>query len=213
MRSSRALATSLRASKNEFAVLRNTDSLVLKKAFRKSATLVAMSYLLSSSIPVMAKPAEVRISVERELAFGTFMIFGSGRRTIGANGIVTDESIVALEGTIPSPAQFTVTYDRGNENNHVLDVEIEVFVSTTPMVRIGGVEGRLSNYQTDLPGFGRVSSGQPLRILLPNCRTRTCSRTFRLGATLDVSRTFGGADLVIPIPIDAILISDDRQRR
>ena len=161
----------------------------------------------------MAKPAEVRVSVDSELAFGSFMVFGAGRRTVGVNGMVSDEAIVALEGTIPSPAQFTVTYDRGNENKHVLDIEVELYISPASAVRVGGVEGRLSVFETDLPGAMRVTNGQPIRISIPNCRTRTCSRSFRLGATLNVSRSFGGASLVIPIPVDAVLISDDRQRR
>ncbi|MEW4448907.1 DUF4402 domain-containing protein [Qipengyuania sp. JC766] len=168
---------------------------------------------IAAAPPVAAKPAEVRISVDRELDFGSFMVFGNARRSVAANGAVTDDSIVALEGTIPAPAQFTVTYDRGNANRHVLDVEVELYISPASAVRIGGVEGRLSSYETDLPGARRVTGGQPIRISIPNCRTRTCSVTFRLGATLDVSRQYGGARLVVPIPVDAVLVSDDRQRR
>lgn len=159
---------------------------------------------------------EVRVSADSELRFGTFMVFGRGARTVGVNGTVTDESIVALEGTVPGPAQFTVIYDRGNESGNsgrqTRDIEIEIYISPSQRVRDGGVEGALSNLTTDLPGALRVTEGQPVRISIPNCRTRTCSRTFKVGATLNVDRTYGGASLAIPIPVDAVLISDDRQR-
>ena len=183
---------------------------------RKWARAIVSSLAILSctvaSTPAFAEPAEVRISVESDLNFGTFMVFGSGRRAVNINGLVTDQNIVAMEGNLPAPAQFTVTYDRGNENKHVLDIEIELYINPPSNVRVGGVEGSLSALETDLPGAMRVTHGQPIRITMPNCRTRTCSRTFRVGGTLDVSRMYGGAYLVIPIPIDAVLISDNRQR-
>lgn len=185
----------------------------LMQPCRLAGLLLAAPLCLLASVSASAKPAEVRISVDSELNFGTFMVFGSGRRSIGPNGIVVDEAIIALENTIPRPAQFTVTYDRGNESKHVLDIELELFISPTPGVTIGGVEGRLTNFETDLSGASRVTSGQPIRITLPNCRTRTCSQSFRLGATLNVTRSYGGAVLIIPIPVDAVIISDDRQRK
>ncbi len=142
------------------------------------------------------------------------MVFGSGRRTVDVRGGVIDEAIVPLEGSIPAPARFTVTYDRGNQNRQVLDIEIDLFLSTVGAVRMQGVEGRLSALQTDLPGASLPDAGQPIRLSIPNCRTRTCSRTFHVGGTLNVTRgPGGGASLVIPIPIYADLVSDDRQRR
>lgn len=139
------------------------------------------------------------------------MVFGSGSRTVNAGGGVVDVSIVPLEGNIPSPARFTVLYDRGNNSRHAIDIELELVMSSPGPVRIGGVEGRLSAFETDLPQALRIQPGQAVRISLPNCRTRVCSQSFQLGARLDVTRQFGGARLVIPIPFDVAVISADRE--
>lgn len=165
------------------------------------------------SQPAAAKEPEVRISADSELTFSTFMIFGSGSRTVSPSGTVSDNGVVALEGTTPAPARFTITYDRGNENNHVLDIELELVISAPPLVRQGGVEARLSGYATDLPGALRVDAGRAVRVTIPNCRTRVCTRSFQIGGRLDVTRNFGGAMLVVPIPVDVTVISADRQRR
>lgn len=179
------------------------------------ATLAAAGLLLlaSTSQQVQAKVPEVRISADSELTFGTFMIFGSGSRTVGTTGTVRDNGVVALEGTRPAPARFTISYDRGNENNHVLDIELELVISAPPLVRQGGVEARLSAYETDLPGALRVDAGRAMRVTMPNCRTRVCTRSFQVGGRLDVTRNFGGAMLVVPILVDVTVISADRQRR
>ncbi|MFL0354958.1 DUF4402 domain-containing protein [Erythrobacter sp. GH1-10] len=161
-------------------------------------------------VSVRAAPPEVRIVPDRELSFGSFMVFGSGSRTISANGGVIDVSIVPLEGNTPVPAHFTVLYDRGNNSRHVIDVELELVMSSPVPVRVGGVEGKLSAFETDLPQALRIRPGQAIRISLPNCRTRVCSQSFQLGARLDVTRDFGGASIVIPIPFDVAVISVDR---
>lgn len=154
----------------------------------------------------------MRVIPNSELHFGSFMVFGSGSRTVTASGTVSDSSIVALEGDPPAPARFTVLYDRGNNSRHSMDIELELVMSPTAPVRIGGVSGELSAFETDLPQALRISPGQAIRISMTNCRTRICSRSFRLGATLNVSRTHGGASLVVPIPFDVAVISVDRQR-
>lgn len=190
-------------------------SFLLRAPVAFAGVLLGLSGLSSPAMakPLVAKPAEVRVTVESEMHFGTFMIFGSGRRTLGVNGTVIDNSIIALEGTRPSPAQFTVSYDRGNESRHVLDIEIELYITAPDSVQINGVTGRLSALETNIPGASRPAEGQPIRITIPNCRTRVCSRSFSIGGTLDVTRAYGGASLTIPILFDAILLSDDRQRR
>ncbi len=159
-----------------------------------------------------ARP-EVRITPDSELRFGTFMVFGSGSRTVSALGNVTDVSIVPLEGDPVRPARFTVSYDRGNESRHVLDIELELFITPPASVRVQGVDARLSAFETDLPGSQSITAGQPVRVNLNNCRDRVCSMSFYVGGRLDVSRQYGGASLVIPIPVDATVISAERQRR
>jgi len=177
-----------------------------------AAISAALLTALGLSDAAEGKTPEVSITSESELHFGTFMVFGSGSRTVTAGGAVIDGSIVALEGAAPMPARFSVTYDRGSGNNHVLDIELELVISNPPGVREGGVEGSVSGFQTDLPGASQVAPGQAIRLFLRNCRSRTCSRNFHVGGRLDVTRHFGGADLAIPITMDATVISVERLR-
>lgn len=157
-----------------------------------------------------AKTPEVRIRQQGDLSFGTFMVFGSGARSVSAAGAVIDRSIVPIEGTQARPARFVIEYDRGNESRRTLDVTVEVTLTAPAQVRQGGVDARLSALETDLPGHRNVASGETLQLRLANCRTRVCSRTFNVGARLDVTRHYGGADIFIPIGIDARLISAER---
>ena len=174
----------------------------------------AVLAVASLSERVGAKTPEVRIDPLSDLSFGRFMVFGSGTRTVSASGAVSDSSIVALEGgASPGPARFTISYDRGNQSRHTLNIELEVVMSAAPQVRQGGVDARLSAFETNLPGALRINPGQAIRISMPNCRTRICSRSFQVGGRLDVTRRFGGANLLIPIPLDATVISVERQRR
>ncbi len=179
------------------------------------AALLAAGLFIASVIvaPPSARAAdpEARIIPDSELNFGTFMVFGSGSRTINANGAVSDISIVSLEGNSPAPGRFTVLYDRGNNSRHTLDVELELVMSPVSPVRIDGVRGRLSAFETDLPQALRIAPGQAIRISLPNCRTKICSKSFRLGARLDVSRDYGGANLVVPVPFDVTVVSVNRE--
>jgi len=163
-------------------------------------------------VPAQAKNPEVSLTAISDLHFGTFMVFGNGARTVSASGAVTDVGIVALEDRAPSPARFTISYDRGNESRHGLDLVFELVMSAPAPVRQGGVEARLYGYETDLPGAMRIDPGRPVRVNVPNCRTRVCSRSFQVGARLDVNRRFGGAEIVVPIPMDVTVISAERQR-
>ncbi|RJY09147.1 DUF4402 domain-containing protein [Aurantiacibacter aquimixticola] len=182
---------------------------------------LAKSALLIGAIPLNAElpssndvdPARVTIRAESDLHFGTFMVFGTGRRTVSANGLVTDDAIVALEGSTPSPARFTVTYDRGNQSRRVLDIEIDLHVYDTSRVTVDGIEADVSSIQTDIPGATRLESGRPIRISIPNCRTRICTSTFSVGGTLTVSRSYGGASLTVPLPVYVELVSEGRPRR
>jgi hypothetical protein len=174
-----------------------------------SAACLALAILLASA--AIAKPQEVRVRNQGTLQFGTFMVFGSGSRLVSATGVVTDTTIVQIDGSLPRPARFTVEYDRGNESRQVLDITIELVMTAPSSVRFGGVDARLSAFETDLPGHTRVSSGEPMTVRLTNCRSRICSTTFAVGGRLDVTRNFGGAKINIPITIDARIVARDRQ--
>lgn len=138
------------------------------------------------------------------------MVFGSGSRSVTANGAVIDTSIVSLDGSIPRPARFTIEYDRGNESKQVLEVTVELVISAPSSVRFGGVDARLSAFETDLPGHARISSGDVMIVRLTDCRARVCSKTFTVGGRLDIRRNFGGAKVDIPINVDARILERER---
>ena len=175
-------------------------------------------FMVTASVSILAsgtlhpKTPEVLIVSESDLQFGKFMVFGTGSRTVSASGVVRDLSIVPLEGARTAPARFTLSYDRGNESKHVLDIELEIVLSAPPAVMIDGVSGRVSELETDLAGTGRVSPGQPIRVRMRNCRTRVCSQSFQVGGKISVDRRYGGAVLSIPIPIDATVLMAERLR-
>lgn len=147
---------------------------------------------------------------QSDLSFGTFMVFGNGSRSVSASGAVVDRAIVTLDGRQPRPARFTIEYDRGNESKQVLDVTIELVMSAPSSLRFGGVDARLSAFETDLPGHSRVASGEAMTVRLTDCRARVCSRTFTVGGRLDLTRNFGGAMVDIPINIDARITERER---
>lgn len=170
-----------------------------------------MATLCLPTSPATANTPQVSVLPESELSFGTFMVFGSGSRTVSPVGAVSDIGIVALEGQPIAPARFTISYDRGNQSRNAMELELEVVLSVPPPTRMGGVEARLSAFETDLPGAMRITPGRPFRLIISDCRTRICSRTFQVGGRLDVTRHFGGAQLVLPIPVDVAVISIDRR--
>lgn len=166
---------------------------------------------LSLGAPVFAQDSGVRIRMQGELSFGTFMVFGNGSRRVSSSGIVSDNAIVPLEGNTPQPARVTIEYDRGNNSRDPLDVLIEAVISTPGRQRFGGVEARVARLFTDVPGHRRVSSGEVMRIRLTNCRARLCSRSFNVGGRLRINRLYGGAKIDIPLAVDARVVSVDRQ--
>lgn len=153
-------------------------------------------------------PRQIVITPDSDLRFGRFLVFGSGARVVSASGATTNYSVFPVPGDLTGPARFTVTYDRGNNSRKARDIEIDIVISNPTPATVGGVSGRVSALQTDLPGVGAILPGQPFRISMPNCQTRTCSRSFQVGGRIDVTRSAGGASLTIPLPIDGILVSD-----
>ena len=163
--------------------------------------------LLAIAAPASAAQPELRINADTDLRFGTFAVLNSGYRIVSPNGNVQSVGIFSISSGDTSPASFTVSYDRGNNNRKPLDLTIHLVLSAAPVVTQDGVVGRLSSYQTDLPSAGTVTAGQIVEINIPNCRQRVCQVTFNVGARLDVTRNYGGARLEIPIPADVVLIS------
>ena len=173
------------------------------------SALVAAGLTLHS--PASAKQPEVRIRTQGELSFGTFMVFGTGSRGVSSSGVVSDNSVVPLEGITPQPARFSVEYDRGNNSRNSLDILIEVVITTPGRQRFGGVEAEIAGLFADLPGYRSVSSGETMQVRLRNCRARVCTQSFNVGGLLRVNRLYGGAKVDIPLAIDARVVSVDRE--
>jgi Domain of unknown function (DUF4402) len=165
---------------------------------------------LIAPVPAQAAPASLTVTPDTALRFGSFVVITTGSRTVSASGAVTNSGIFPV-GTAPvGPAQFTVTYDRGNNSPQTLSVTFQLVLGSVAPVSQAGVSGTLSGFVSDLPGAAVLVPGQVITITIPSCATRTCSRTFRVGARLNVTRTSGGAALTIALPVTATLISADR---
>lgn len=164
--------------------------------------------LVLSAAPALAAAPSVTVSADQTLRFGSFFTDTTGTRTVSATGSVTGSAIVPLAGPAPGPAQFTFTYDRGNNSNVNYSLLISVLVPGTASQVSGGVTGTIAQFDTDLPGISALVPGQIAQVTLTGCQRRTCSRTFRVGGTLQVARTSGGADLAIPVPIVVTVLAE-----
>lgn len=158
--------------------------------------------------PALAAAPSVTVNADQTLRFGTFFTDTTGTRTVSATGSVTGSAIIPLTGTAPGPAQFTLTYDRGNNANVAYSLLIAVLVPGTSSQVSGGVTGTIARFDTDLPGVSALLPGQTAQVTLVGCQRRICSRTFRVGGTLEVARTSGGAELAIPLPIVVTVLAE-----
>lgn len=180
-----------------------------KRPLGVAAGLAPVLVLVLAPLPARADPARAVVTADARLDFGRMVVVGSGSRRVTAAGAVVDSGVMPAPGGTTRPAQFTVSYDRGNESRRPLDVTLEVVLSAPGAVDAGGVSGRLSAFETDLPGYAAIAPGQVLQITLPNCTQRVCSRSFRVGARIDLTRSYGGGTLNLPLPIDATLVNVD----
>ncbi|ABC64119.1 hypothetical protein ELI_10135 [Erythrobacter litoralis HTCC2594] len=157
--------------------------------------------------PASADPSTLRILPVSELRFGSFAVPSTGSVTVGPTGSVTRSGVFSITSGDTSPARFILRYDRGNNSRRTLDLRIQLTIAAPGSVVLGGITARLSNLQTDLPGYAVVQPNQIIEVQIPNCRTRVCETSFNLGGQLDIRRDYGGALVAIPIPVDAVLVS------
>lgn len=158
--------------------------------------------------PALAAQPSITVSADQALRFGSFFTDTTGTRTVSATGSVTGSAIIPLTGTAPGPAQFTVTYDRGNNANVNYSLLVSVLVPGAASQVSGGVTGTIASFDTDLPGVSALLPGQTAQVTFTGCQRRICSRTFRVGGTLRVARTSGGAQLAIPVPIVVTVLAE-----
>lgn len=178
------------------------------RAIRWMATAVLGLGVAGTTSAAHAASPSVTVSADQTLRFGSFFTDTSGTRTVSATGSVTGSAIIPLTGTAPGPAQFTLTYDRGNNANVTYSLLIAVLVPGAASQVSGGVTGTIASFDTDLPGVSALLPGQTAQVTLTGCQRRICSRTFRVGGTLQVARTSGGAQLAIPVPIVVTVLAE-----
>lgn len=188
-------------------MLRVCPSVALHR-FRLIAGALLCAGLAGLPAPGMAASPTVTVTADQALRFGSFFTDTTGSRTVTSTGSVSSTSIVPVTGSLPGPAQFTLTYDRGNNANVAYALLISVLVPGTASQVSGGVTGTISRFDTDLPGVGTLLPGQTAQVTLIGCRRRICSRTFRVGGTLQVARTSGGAQLAIPVPVIVTVLAE-----
>ncbi len=178
------------------------------RTIRQMAAAALGAVLAGLAGPALAAAPSVTVNADQALRFGTFFTDTTGTRTVSATGSVTGSAIIPLTGAAPGPAQFTITYDRGNNANVNYSLLVSVLVPGTASQVSGGVTGTIARFDTDLPGLGTLLPGQTAQFTLLGCQRRICSRTFRVGGTLQVARTSGGADLAIPLPIVVTVLAE-----
>ncbi len=154
-----------------------------------------------------AAPRQLSIVSDSDLRFGAFAVMDDGYRIVSPTGAVQSAGLFSITAGDTAPARFTIVYDRGNNSRRRLDLRIQLVLSATPNVSRGGVSARLSSYRSDLPGAASVQAGRIVDIEIADCVQRVCTKSFHVGARLDVERDFGGGRVEIPIPVDAVLIS------
>lgn len=181
----------------------------ITQAWQQRLGLVTACILAVQPGTSLGKVPSVTVSADQPLRFGTLLIPFSGSRSISPYGSVTDVGLYAVGNDPVGPAQFTVTYDRGNESRRVLEITLQIFLSPNQFVRVGGVEGLVSDMASDIPGSGDFRTGGQARLTIRNCRERRCSLSFRVGGKIAVSRSSGGASLVLPLSATATVLSVD----
>jgi hypothetical protein len=158
--------------------------------------------------PAHAQQVSTSLSADQALRFGSFFTDTTGSRVVSASGSVSGTAIVPVSGPSAGPAQFTFTYDRGSNSSRTYALLVQILLpGSSPQVS-GGVTGTLSAFDTDLPGVSALVPGQAVQATFTGCSRRTCIKSFRVGGTLKVSRTTGGAQLAIPLPIVVTVLAE-----
>lgn len=137
------------------------------------------------------------------LQFGTIVTSGGGTVTIAPNGSISDNGVVPVSGNPGAPAEFMLSYSKAQLDLLTYQLIFQITLQTTAAESSGQVQGTLSGLTTDLPGYSAISPGQTLTYTLPYCANPTCTVTFHIGGTLNVTSGGGGAVLTFPLAVMA----------
>lgn len=167
-------------------------------------TILALSLVASPALA--ATQASFSATADHPLTFGTIVTASGGSRTVGADGSSSDTGVFPLGSSTSGPAQFTMTYTRASNDQGAFLLVFQFSLPSPGTVNVGGVQGNLSGFTTDLPGVPTLLPGQTATYTLANCVTTTCSVTFHVGATLNVTPASSRANLTFPLVLLTTLI-------
>lgn len=165
---------------------------------------VALCFLANAATSVTAKPPLIQISERTELRFGKFAVPQAGERTVATDGSISDTGLLSVGPTDTGPATFVITYDRGNQSKKRIDIELLLTVQSGTFSN-GRITANLKNFTSDIPGSPNLVAGQPVSLTLPNCQTRICSTSFKIGATMAIINSSGGGQVTIPTYLDVLV--------
>jgi hypothetical protein len=173
----------------------------------RSYLLIGLAALALHAPAAQAAAPSITVRADQQLRFGTFFTDTAGSRTVSASGTISGSAIVPIGSGSAGPAQFTITYDRGNNASRSYALQVQLLM-TGVSVNVGGVTGVLSSFDTDLPEVGTLLPGQAVFYTIKGCQRQICTQTFRVGGRLNVTRTTGGAALTLALPLTVVLIAE-----
>lgn len=162
---------------------------------------------LSAAPALAAPPTSLEATADAPLTFGTIVTSSGGSRTVSADGSTSNNGVFALGSSSSAPAQFTMTFERPPGNRTVYQLTFLFSLPAPPAVSVGGLQGTLSGFTTDLPGIAQLQPGQIATYTQPSCATTTCSVMFHVGATLTVTPASSRANLTFPLVLQTTVIA------
>ena len=168
---------------------------------------IAALWPMATMAAAMPSQPDLVVRAERDLRFGTMVVSDSASRTVHAAGDIVDGTMMPIGMGSAGPAQFTISYDRGKDDSHPIDIVLSIQLASLPPKALNGVVGTLSGFDTDLEGVDRLEPGHPASYTISQCTTRVCEVTFHVGARLDVTSGGSGGPLSISPPVTAVLMA------
>lgn len=155
--------------------------------------------------PAAAAPV-LSVSPNQALRFGSFVVLGTGSRTVNSSGAVTNAGVLPV-GTGTGPALFTLSYDRGAPATGPIVVTVLISLAQPGGVSQNGLSASVSQFDTDLPGIPLLIPAQSVLYTMPVCSTQVCSITFHIGGRIDVTQPGTGGTVTVPLAVTASLVS------
>lgn len=158
--------------------------------------------------PVPASAASVLLLVpDQALRFGSFVVAGSGSRTVSATGAVNNSNVLPVGGGSTGPAQFTLTYDRGASATGPITVAVLLTLSPPSNFGQNGLVATVSGFDTDLSGIPLLNPGQSILFTMRPCSTQICAQAFHVGGRIDVTQPGKGGTIAVPLNVTATLVA------